>query len=172
MMKSGELGRLRAEARAEAIKERGMPPTTDLEVLRSRTAGQRDERRRIEHEVEIDIAKRRRLVRAHERLQYVHLVQVPPRRTDMTYWKTKLSGPDKSITPEECKATRDKTITHARYENSVFRTHAKHGFVYWMRKDQTLNMSKPSSTIRTDKLHFHSCNSLGAMKPDWGGVRF
>ena len=153
------------------MNARGEYQTTDLAVLRVRAAARREERRRVEREVEKDIADRRRQVRADVQLKFNHAVHIPVRRSDLSYWKTKLSGPDKIHTPEECKAIRNKPITHAKYQNSAVHAHAVEGFVYWVKRDNARYLSKDVG-VRRDKMRVCVSDSMGPMKPDAMRVQF
>ena len=171
-MVGDEYGRRRAELRAEAMTAKGRYQTNSLQILKGWTKDRHDEERQHEQAVERDIAKRRREVRASEARRFHHLFPAPPRKSDMTYWKTRIGEPEKIQTPEEDKGKREKSLKYHKFEVNTFRSHALEGFIYWVRRDETLLLSKPISHVyRNDRLHLKSCNSLGSMRPHWKSVQ-
>ena len=173
-MAQGKHARRIAELHEEVMTASGLERTTDLDVLRTRRQERQDTIRRIEQEVESDIAHRRFVYRVLEARKFNNLFADPPRRSDMTYWKTRIGEPVTFRIPEEQKGKRDKTTKYRRFDMNKYRTHALEGFVYWIRRsrDQTLRLARAKSPVRTDKLAFKSANSLGSMRPDWRTVQY
>ena len=173
-MAQGKRERRIAELHEEVMRASGLERTTDLDVLRTRRQERQDTIRRIEQEVESDIAHRRFVYRVLEARKFDNLFADPPRKSDMTYWKTRIGEPMTFRIPEEQKGKRDKTVKCRRLDVNKYRVHALEGFVYWIRRsrDQTLRLARAKSPARTDKLAFKSANSLGSMRPDWRTLQY
>ena len=141
-MSGGEYANREAEFRADATRATGQQrQTNDLEVLRVRRMQWHDAKRQAEKEVERDIAERRKEFRQNEARRFHDVFVPPPRKSDMTFWKTRIGEPLTIQTPEEQKAKRTKTIKHHKMELNRFRCHALEGFIYWHYEDSTVLLS-------------------------------
>ncbi|KAK7103985.1 hypothetical protein V1264_018766 [Littorina saxatilis] len=114
---------------------------TLLEIARRRTLVKLEEKWKKEKEVKADIARRRAKVLLGEKLAFMDLSALPPRKGDNTFWVTRVGEKHKIHTPEEEKGSRKVSLTQFTYELNSYRAHAKKPFVYWPKSDDLDRLS-------------------------------